>query len=79
VATTAAPAFRASSGKISGIGLAQANTIALGAIVATISGFKIFAMLTPTKTSIPSMPSFKPPLTLRLLVFCAKALSLSLL
>ncbi len=56
-----APASRASSGHISGTGLAMANTIGPGAIERTISGVTAPATLTPMKTSLSGITSARLP------------------
>ena len=59
--------LRASSGMISGVGLASAITIGLSAICATISGFNTLPAETPRNTSAPPITSA----SFRLSVFCA--------
>ena len=53
VPTINAPPSFASSGNISGVGFAIANTIDFSAIVATISFVNIFGAETPINTSFP--------------------------
>ena len=77
VATTFAPPFFASSGIISGVGFAIANTIASSAIVLTISEVTIFGADTPTKISLPFIAVFRSPCRRSLFVisaisFCAR-------
>ena len=64
VAATAAPAARASSGMISGTGLAQAKTIGSLAMLRTMSCVSTPGFETPTKTSAPLMASASVPATL---------------
>ena len=63
--TLAPPAF-AASGKISGVGFAQAKMIASLFIVLTISVVTVFGALTPMNTSAPtSISASVPALRLR--------------
>jgi hypothetical protein len=66
--TTAAPAFRASSGMISGMGFARANMMAPGAMLFTISFETIPGADSPMKTSVPSIISFRLPCRRSMLV-----------
>ena len=68
---TLAPPFLASSGMISGVGFAIANTIASSAIVLTISAVTIFGADTPTKMSLPFMAALRSPCSCSLFVFSA--------
>ena len=61
VPTTRAPAARASSGKISGVGLAMANTMASSAMETTMSGVMTPGAETPMTMSAPSMASASVP------------------
>ena len=66
VETTAAPPAFASSGKISGVGFAQAKIIASLFIVLTISVVTVFGAETPINTSAPtSISASAPALRLR--------------
>ena len=71
VAATAAPAASASSGMISGTGLAQAKTIGSAAIVRTMSWVSTPGAETPTKTSAPRTASASVPVTPSRLVHVA--------
>ena len=61
VATTFAPPALASSGKISGVGLAQANRIASRFMVCTISVVTAPGADTPMNTSAPASTSARLP------------------
>ena len=61
VPTTAAPAALASSGMISGIGLAMAKMNGSGFMVRTMAWVTQLALLTPTNTSAPTRASAKDP------------------
>ena len=61
VATTRAPPALASSGKISGVGLAQAKMMASRAMVLTISRVSAPGADTPMNTSAPRMTSAREP------------------
>ena len=71
VPTTRAPASRATSGMISGTGLAMAKTAASGAMAATISPVTMFGADTPTKTSAPLSASASVPSTSSRFVHCS--------
>ena len=71
VPTTAAPAARASSGRISGVGLAIGKRMAPGAMVRTISAVTIPGAETPMKTSAPSSTSARLPFRCWRLVMAA--------
>ena len=73
VPTIAAPPLYASSGIISGVGLAHANMMASLAIVATSAAVNIPAALTPINTSAPLIASVKVPVTFVLLVYANNA------
>ena len=68
VPTTAAPAARASSGMISGVGFAIGNTIAPWFIERIISWDTRFGLDTPINTSAPFITSANVPCFLSLLV-----------
>jgi hypothetical protein len=71
VAMTAAPPSFASSGKISGVGFAQANTIASFAMLLTMSTLTILGAETPMNTSAPFIASASEPWRFSRLVICA--------
>ena len=69
VPTTRAPAARATSGKISGVGLAMANRMASEFMDFTMSADTMPGAETPTKMSAPRMASASAPSSsLRLVV-----------
>ena len=68
VAMTRTPPALASSGMISGVGLAMAKTMASLFMVLHSSVVRMPGRDTPMKTSAPSMASFRPPLIWRGLV-----------